>query len=103
MIKQAVLLKEVQRQTRQPALLGFVYRLRRTLGVLRARGAHLDKDYAGAVQGDQIQLAIGATIVSLQNAIAEPAQKTGGRSLGSSAEPAPPPRFPGWRLGHFPT
>src|SRR5579885_2513082 len=99
--EEAVLLKEMQRQGRQPALLVVVHRGGRPLGAFVAGRAHLDEDDRLAVDGHEVQLAEGAVPVAGNDAIPQAADEAGGGPFGAGAEPAPPPRPAcGGRGGH---
>src|SRR5262245_22192204 len=98
LFEQAVLLEEVEGQARQALLLGVVDRLGGAVGVATRR-AHLDKDDGAVVQGDQVQLAQRAGVVTTENAETGPDQEAGGGAFGPRPEPAPPPGF-AWGQGH---
>src|SRR5207249_4600557 len=57
------------------------------------RGANLDENDGSAVQRDQVDLAEWRADVACHDAEAGPAQETSRGAFGTTAEPAPPPRF----------
>src|SRR5262249_7420059 len=93
--EEPVLGQEVQGQLCQALLFFRVHRGGGPGGILVARRAHLDEDQALAVQGDQVDLAVRAVIVTDNDAVAEVLEKTGRGALRTAAEPAPPPRLAG--------
>src|SRR5256885_371301 len=64
-------------------------------GVVAFGGADLDEDDAAALDGDQVDLAVGAGVVAGDDAPALAAQEAGGGPLRAAAEPAPPPGLHG--------
>src|SRR5690242_5716661 len=77
-VEQAVLLQIIQGEAREAALLGVIDGSGRPVGVVAACRTHLDENDTSAVQGDNIQLTVGASVIASQNAVAEAAQKTSG-------------------------
>src|SRR5262245_23316687 len=72
--EQAVFLQEAHGQVGQTALLGEIHRGGGFFFCAGFGGANFDEDDATAVEGDQIQLALRAAPVALDDAVAESSQ-----------------------------
>src|SRR5579875_1623055 len=93
MVEQMMFLQIMQGQACEAALFGFVHRGCGTFGLLATGRTYFDKDKAATIQGDEVDLAMRASVVADQDAVTEASQKTCSGALGACTEPAPPPRF----------
>src|SRR5262249_59022646 len=82
-----------QCKLREPALLGVIHRRGGPLDVVRRGGAHLDEDDAAAVERDEVDLAVRAAVVPLQDRQSLALEIAGRGALGTCAKQAPPPGF----------
>jgi hypothetical protein len=63
-VEKMVLLQIVQGETCQAALLGLIHRGCGTFGVFAARRTHFHEDDASTVESDEIEFAVGASVIA---------------------------------------